>query len=44
MASSLSSLVNNFAEGIYKTKCKHGQDNKKCETCGIKCEDCEECL
>ena len=44
MASSLSSLVDNFVEGIHTTKYKHGQDNKKCGTCGIKCEDCEECL
>ena len=35
MASS-SNLVDNLAKGIHKIKCKHGQDSKKCETCGIK--------
>ena len=28
MASSLSNLINNFAEGIHKTKCKCGHDKK----------------
>ena len=36
MASSLSNLVNNLSEGIHKIKCKHGHNNKKCETCRIK--------
>ena len=36
MASSLSNLVNNLSEGINRTKCKYGRDDKKCETCGIK--------
>ena len=36
MASSLSNLVNNLSEGIYRIKCKLRHDNKKCETCGIK--------
>ena len=36
MASSLSNLVNNLAEGIYRNKCKYGHHDKKCETCGIK--------
>ena len=40
MASSLSSLVNNVAEGIYKVKCKYKRDDKKCETCRIKCKYC----
>ena len=31
----LLNLVNNFAEGIHKIKCKYGNDGKKCETCGI---------
>ena len=45
MASLLSSLVINLAEGIHKTKCKYdGHDNKKCETCGIKYKDCDCCL
>ena len=35
MASSSLNLVNNFAEGIHKIKCKYGNDDKKCETCGI---------
>ena len=29
MASSLSNLVDDLTEGIYKTKSKHGHDNKK---------------
>ena len=37
MANFLSNLVNNLLEGIHKIKCKHGRDDKKCETCGIKC-------
>ena len=44
MASSLSNLVDNLAEVIRKIKCKHGHNNKKCETCGIKCKDCVWCL
>ena len=36
MASSLSDLANNFAEGIHKIKCKYEHDDKKCETCGVK--------
>ena len=39
IASSLSNLVDNLAEGIQQEfifKCKYGHDNKKCETCGIK--------
>ena len=36
MASSLSNLVNNLSEGIHRTKCKFGQNDKKCETFGIK--------
>ena len=32
MASSLSSLVNNFSEGVRKIKCKYGRDDKKCQT------------
>ena len=41
MASSLSNLVNNLSEGIHKIKCKHGHDDKKCETCGIKNKYCD---
>ena len=41
MASSLSNLVTNLAEGIYKIKCKHTHDYKKCEICGNKCKDCD---
>ena len=40
IASSLSSLANNLAEGICKNKSKYGHDEKKCETCGIKYKDC----
>ena len=35
MASSLSNLVTNLAEGIHRIKCKYGRDNKKCESWGI---------
>ena len=35
MASSLSNLANNLAEGIHKIKSKYRLDNKQCETCGI---------
>ena len=38
MGSSLSNLVNNFSEGIYRMNCS---DDKKCETCGIKCKFCD---
>ena len=41
MATSLSNLANNSAEGILKIKCKDGHDNKKCETCRIKYKDFE---
>ena len=44
MARSLSNLVNNLAEGIYKIKFKYGHDEKKCEICGIKCKDCDHFL
>ena len=40
MASSLSNLFNNFAEGILEIKLKYEHDDKKCETCGIKHIDC----
>ena len=38
MTSSLSSLVNNLSEGIYRIKFEH--DDKKCETWVIKCKYC----
>ena len=41
MASSLSNLVNNLSEGLHRIKCKLGHDDKKCETCGIKCKHCD---
>ena len=41
MANSLSNLVNNLSEGIYEIKCKYGHDDKKRETCGIKCKYCD---
>ena len=31
MASSLSNLVKNLSEGIYRIKCKYGHDDKKCK-------------
>ena len=37
MASSLSNLVNNLANGIHKIKCQ----KKSCESCGIRYRDCE---
>ena len=40
MASSLSNLVNNLSEGIYRVKCEYRKDDKKCEACGIKCKYC----
>ena len=44
MTSSLSKLVYNLAEGIYKIKCRCEHYNKKYKTCGIKYCDCECCL
>ena len=41
MAISLSNLVDNLIEEIYKIKCKYGHDYKKCETCEIKFKGCE---
>ena len=41
MASSLSSLANNFSEEIHRIKCKYRHDDKKCETCGIKYKYCD---
>ena len=35
MASSLLNIVNNLSERIHRIKFKYGQDDKKCETCGI---------
>ena len=40
----LSNHVDNLAVGIHKNQGKHGRDNKKCETCGIKYKDCDCCL
>ena len=44
MASPFSNLVNNFADGIHKIKCKSGHNNEKCKTHGIKYKDCERYL
>ena len=41
IASSLSNLVNNPSEGIYRIKCKYGHDDKKCEKFGISNEVCD---
>ena len=41
MASSLSNLINNIAEGIHKIKCKYGHNDKKSEICGIKYKYCD---
>ena len=35
MTSSLSNLINNLSDGIHRTKCKLGHDDKKRETCAI---------
>ena len=35
MASSLSNLVNNLAEGIHEMKFKYRHDNEKCENCRL---------
>ena len=40
MPCSLSTLGNNLSEEIHKIKCKCGQNDKKCETGGIKYEVC----
>ena len=32
-------VVNNLSEKIHKIKCKHGHDDEKCKTCGIKYEN-----
>ena len=40
VSSSLSNLVNNLLEEIHKIECKYGCDDKKCETCTIKCKYC----
>ena len=39
-ASSLSNLVNNLSDGIYRIKCICGHDDKKCETCKMKYKYC----
>ena len=41
MANSLSNLVNNLSEGIYRIKCKFGHDDKKCEICRINYRYCD---
>ena len=41
MASSWSNLLNNLSEGIHKIKCKYRYNDKKSETCVIKCKYCE---
>ena len=41
MVRSLSNLINDLAEGIYKIKCKNENDNRKYEMCGTKYKDCD---
>ena len=41
MTNTLRNLVNNPSAGIHRIKCKHGHDDKKCETCGIKYTYCD---
>ena len=43
MASLLSNLVNNLAEGTHTIKCNYGYDSNKCETCRVKYKDYECC-
>ena len=40
-ASSLWNLVNNLSKGIHRIRFKFGHDDKKFETCGIKCKYCD---
>ena len=40
MASSLSNLVDNLSEWSYRSACKYGHDDKKCETCGARYKYC----
>ena len=44
MASLLSNLNNNLAEGIHKIKCNFGHDKENCEILGTKHKDCDSCL
>ena len=41
LASSLSSPVNTFFEGVRRVKCIYEHDQKKCQTCGIKYKYCD---
>ena len=41
MASPLSNLVNKLSEGIHKSQCKYGHDDKKCKTFRIKYKCCD---
>ena len=34
-------FVSNFSQGIHRTKSKFGNDDKKCEICGIKYKYCD---
>ena len=40
MGSSLLNFVNTYSEGIHRMKCKFGDDDKKCQTCGIRYKYC----
>ena len=44
MTGLLSNLVNNLSEGIHKTECKYGHDDKKCKTCIAKYKYCNRFL
>ena len=41
MANSLSNLLKNFAQGIYRIKFKYGHGNKKSRTCESKYKNCK---
>ena len=41
MTRSSSNLASNLFEGLHRTKCKLGHDDKICEACGIKYKCCD---
>ena len=41
IASSLSNVLNNLSERLYRIECKLRHDNEKRETCGIKYKYCD---
>ena len=41
MGSSLSNIIHNLSEAVYKTECKQGNIDKEYEICRMKKKDCE---